>query len=175
MGRLQKNFKFLGMICLLGLLLVISLGCASIVSKSEWPIRIASSPEQADVTITDVTDGKKIFTGKTPTTVTLSSRGGYFKGKTYKVDLSKDDYVPQSIEIKSAMNGWYIGNILFGGLIGLLIVDPATGAMWSLDPKDVNLILEKKIAAVPSDQKSLSVVSLKDVPDDLRDKMIKIK
>ena len=27
------------------------------------------------------------------------------------------------------MNGWYIGNILFGGLIGFLIVDPLTGAM----------------------------------------------
>ncbi len=175
MERLQKDFKFLGMICLSGLLLVAGLGCASIVSKSEWPIRIASSPEQADVTITDIRDDKKIFTGKTPTTVTLSSRGGYFKGKTYKVDLSKDGYASQSTEIKSTMNGWYIGNILFGGLIGLLIVDPATGAMWTLDPKDVNLILEKKIAAVPSDQKSLSVVSLKDVPDDLRDKMIKIK
>jgi hypothetical protein len=31
------------------------------------------------------------------------------------------------------MDGWYIGNILFGGLIGILIVDPLTGAMWKLD------------------------------------------
>lgn len=33
------------------------------------------------------------------------------------------------------MNGWYIGNLLFGGIIGLLIVDPATGAMWTLIPR----------------------------------------
>lgn len=31
------------------------------------------------------------------------------------------------------MDGWYIGNLLFGGLIGMLIVDPATGAMYKLD------------------------------------------
>ena len=38
------------------------------------------------------------------------------------------------------MDGWYIGNILFGGLIGMLIVDPATGAMYNLpDRVDINL------------------------------------
>jgi len=73
------------------------------------------------------------------------------------------------------LNGWYIGNLLFGGLIGLLIVDPLTGAMWTLDPKDINLILEKKTAGLPSDRRALSVVSLEDVPDYLRDKMIRIK
>jgi hypothetical protein len=32
------------------------------------------------------------------------------------------------------MDGWYLGNIVFGGLVGLLVVDPLTGAMWKLDP-----------------------------------------
>ena len=31
------------------------------------------------------------------------------------------------------MDGWYIGHILFGGLIGFLIIDPATGSMWKLN------------------------------------------
>ena len=31
------------------------------------------------------------------------------------------------------MDGWYAGNILIGGLLGLLIIDPATGSMWKLD------------------------------------------
>ena len=34
------------------------------------------------------------------------------------------------LEITPDFNGWYIGNILFGGLIGMIIVDPATGDMW---------------------------------------------
>jgi hypothetical protein len=159
-------------------LLIVSfflISCASIVSKSEWPVRIGSTPEGADVTITDITEGKKVYTGKTPTTVTLSSKGGYFKGKTYRVEVTKEGYTKQTTEIRSTINGWYIGNLLFGGLIGLLIVDPLTGAMWTLDPKDINLILEKKTAGLSSDQRALSVVSLEDVPDHLRDKMIKIK
>ena len=149
--------------------------CASIVSTSDWPIRIGSTPEGADVTITDIEEGKKVHTGKTPTTVTLSSKGSYFKGKTYRVEVSKKGYTTQSTEIRSTMNKWYIGNLLFGGLIGFLIVDPLTGAMWTLDPKDVNLILEKATARLPSDQIALSIASLEDVPDHLRDKMIRIK
>lgn len=161
--------------CILVVFVLLLNGCASIVSKSNWPVKIGSTPEGADVAITDVGDGKKIFTGKTPTIVTLSSRGGFFKGKTYSVAISKEGFQTQTAEIKSTLNGWYIGNIIFGGLIGLLIVDPATGAMWTLDPKDINLILEKKTAGLPSDQRALSVVSLEDVPDHLRDKMIRIK
>lgn len=173
---LQKKYlKIFGIIGLFALIAVVALGCASIVSKSEWPVRIGSTPEQADITITDIGEGKKVFIGKTPTTVTLSSKGGYFKGKTYRVAVSKEGYMPQTAEIRSTMNGWYIGNLLFGGLIGFLIVDPLTGAMWTLDPKDINLILEKKTAGLPSDQRALSVVSLEDVPDHLRDKMIRIK
>jgi hypothetical protein len=31
------------------------------------------------------------------------------------------------------LNKWYFGNILLGGVIGMLVVDPLTGAMYSLD------------------------------------------
>jgi hypothetical protein len=99
------------------------------VSKSEWPVQIASTPDGADVSITDVRDGKKVFTAKTPTSVVLTAKGGFLKGKIYRVDVVKEGHATQSTEIKSALNGWYIGNILFGGVIGLLIVDPASGAM----------------------------------------------
>ncbi len=162
-------------ICNMILAVLFLSGCATILSKSEWPVRIESTPEQADVTIIDISNGKKVFTGKTPTIVILSSKGGYFKGKTYRVEVSKEGYATQSIEIRSTINGWYIGNLLFGGLIGLLIVDPLTGAMWTLDPKDINLILEKKTSELPSDQRTLSVISLEDVPVHLRGKLIRVK
>jgi len=81
---------------MIGSLIVIAVfmlsSCASIVSKSDWPVRIGSSPEGADVTITDIIEGKKVHTGKTPATVTLSAKGGYFKGKTYRVEVSKEGY-----------------------------------------------------------------------------------
>jgi hypothetical protein len=150
-------------------------GCASIVSKSNWPVIIRSTPDEADISIRDVKEGKDVFKGKTPTTVTLTSKGGYFKGKTYLVQASKEGFEKQSIEIISNVNGWYIGNLIFGGLIGFLIVDPLTGAMWTLDPKEVNLKLTSKSSEVPRDQRTLSIVLLKDVPDQLHDKLIRIK
>jgi len=170
-----KNLKIFGILCLLASIIVGSLGCASIVSKSNWPIYVRSTPEQADVTITDVKEGKKIFQGKTPTTVTLSSKQGYFSGKYYTVDITKEGFETRTVQITSPLNGWYIGNIIFGGLIGILIVDPLTGAMWTLSPKEIDVTLSKKMAEVPTDQRGFSVVDIKDVPNHLRDKMIRIE
>jgi hypothetical protein len=154
---------------------LLTTSCASIVSTSNWPVQIGSTPEGADVTITDLKAGKKIFTGKTPTTVTLSSKEGYFSGKNYKLDMSMEGYTPQGVEITSNLNGWYWGNIIFGGLIGLFIVDPLTGAMWRLNPRDVNLVLQQKTASIPNDQNSLTVLSIDDVPEHLRGKLVRIK
>lgn len=65
-------------ICLF--MLVLTNSCASIVSRSEWPVKITSTPEGANVSITELRAGKKIYEGKTPATVRLSMRGGYFRG-----------------------------------------------------------------------------------------------
>ena len=170
-----KNLKILGMFCLFASLIVGSLSCASIVSKSNWPINVRSTPDQADVTITDAETGTKLFEGKTPTIVTLSSKGGYFKGRYYTVEISKEGFEKKTLEITSPLNGWYVGNLIFGGLIGILIVDPATGAMWTLSPKEINVTLANKIAEAPTDQRGLSVVDIKDVPNHLRDKMIRVE
>lgn len=163
-----------GFICLI---MVISLvnACASIVSKSEWPVTIGSAPQGADFAVTDISSGKKVHSGKTPGTVTLSSRGGFFKGKAYQVEISMDGYGTKTAEIRSTVNGWYAGNILFGGLIGLIIVDPATGAMWTLNPKDINLPLDKKLASSQEDSATLSIVSLDDVPEGVRGSLVRLQ
>lgn len=155
--------------------LFLTTSCASIVSTSNWPIQIGSNPPGADVSITDLKEGKHIFVGKTPTTLTLSSKHGYFTGKNYKLDMSMAGYVPQSVEITSDLNGWYIGNLLFGGLIGLLIVDPLTGAMYRLNPRDINLVLQKSTASIPNDQMALKILSIDDVPQHLRGKLVQVK
>lgn len=157
------------------LFLLVSAGCATIVSHSNWPISISSDPEQADVSITDVKKNKKLLEGKTPMTVTLSSYGGYFAGKAYMIEVSKDGFETKTAEIKSELNPWFLGNIIFGGLIGILIVDPLTGAMWKLDPKEVKVVLPKKTAGGPGDHGTLPIVFLQNVPQELRDKLIRVK
>ncbi len=48
--------------------------------------------------------------------------------------MKKEGYVKQVVSIESRVDGWYIvGNLFFGGLLGYLIIDPATGTMWTLN------------------------------------------
>lgn len=106
--------------------------CASIVSKSDWPVTLNSNPAGAKVVVKKE-DGTAVHQATTPTTVTLHSSQGYFKAAKYTAEFSKKGYPTQTVPITAKVNGWYYGNILFGGLGGLLIVDPVSGAMYKLD------------------------------------------
>jgi hypothetical protein len=106
-------------------------GCASIISESKYPVAIHSSPSGASYKITDQS-GFQIHAGHTPDQIMLESGAGYFDGEAYTVTYRKDGYAPSTQMLNSGIDGWYWGNIVFGGIIGMLIVDPATGAMFSL-------------------------------------------
>lgn len=128
------------------ILVVVSLSsCASIVSESSYPVQFTSNPSESNIIIVNDMD-LEIYSGKTPSIVELSSKKGFFAGAEYTVTVSKDGYTDKTFTLKSTLDGWYIGNILFGGLIGALIVDPATGAMWAL-PTSTSTTLSKDIAA----------------------------
>jgi len=156
---------------LLTLSLILLTGCASIVSKSNYPVRITSNPEGAAITIVN-SIGQDVFSGKTPTTVTLKAGAGYFKGETYEVTFKREGYVTHAAQIERGVDGWYIaGNVVLGGLIGWLIVDPITGAMWTLKDLHVNLNPEESYLQ----KEGLHIITIDDVPDHLRSKMVKIK
>ena len=105
--------------------------CCSIVSKSQYPETVYSNPPGANFTIKKA-NGLAMSTGVTPATLVLNSSDGYFKPAKYIVEFTRKG-ATQSIPLNASINGWYFGNLLFGGIIGLLIVDPATGAMWKLE------------------------------------------
>lgn len=149
---------------------VVIVGCASIVSKSEYPVVVSSEPEGADIRIVN-SDKNTVFTGKTPTTVVLKARAGFFQGEDYVVTFQKEGFSQFNAQIKRGLDGWYIGNIIFGGLIGMLIVDPATGAMWTLENLHVDLNPQTS-SALP--QEGLQIVAIDEVPAPLREKMVKI-
>ena len=106
--------------------------CASIVGKSHYPVNISSNPPGATFSVKK-SNGMLVSTGMTPATVTLPSSFGYFQPAKYIVDFKRNG-VTQSIPFDANINGWYFGNLISWGVIaGMLIVDPATGAMWRLD------------------------------------------
>jgi hypothetical protein len=139
--------------------------CASIVSKTSWPLTVRTDPTGARVEITDI-HGFIVYSGNTPATMSLKSGGGFFTKQSYKVKFTMDGYDARIIPIECSLNGWYIGNIVFGGLIGLLIVDPATGAMYKLDREYINETLTKTNS---SSEQSLRIIDIKDLPESMKE------
>lgn len=111
-------------------------GCASIVSDANYPVSIQSSPAGANYEIANEA-GMVVSSGVTPGQVTLKAGAGFFDGELYRISYKKDGYQDQVSMLDSELDGWYWGNILIGGLIGMLIVDPSTGAMYKL-PKSAH-------------------------------------
>lgn len=99
-------------------------GCATIICGSKQDVTFKSSPENAVVEV----DGN--YAGKTPQTVELERK------KSHKVTLKLDGYKEHTFTLERKFNAWYIGNIVFGGIIGI-VVDPITGAMYKLKPEDI--------------------------------------
>lgn len=155
-----------------GCYLVSLVGCATIVGDKNQLVGINSTPDQAELKITDEM-GKTVYAGQTPASITLAKGDGYFHGKDYTITLSKEGFSDKVVTVKSTPNGWYIlGNLLFGGLIGWFIVDPATGAMWNLTPDKIDTDLAEKSA--DNGAQNLHIVLLKDVPAELQEKMVRI-
>lgn len=152
---------------------LLSAGCASIVSKSKYPLTVKSTPENASISITDK-HGVEVFKGQTPAVVRLKSGAGFFSKAEYHVKFSAPGYSEKIIPIRSKLNGWYFGNIVFGGLIGLLIIDPATGAMYKIDAKEVNETLNKSGASAALGNSELKIIGLNEVPASLKSSLVRI-
>jgi len=139
-------------------------GCASILGESQYPVSINSTPDGIAFEIHNRA-GNVIHSGVTPGTVTLNSSASYFKGEKYMIRFSKAGYGEESRLLDSQVSGWYWGNILFGGLIGMLIVDPATGAMYKLPP-EVSVVLSTR------DSDSLTVLSIDELSLAQREQLV---
>lgn len=150
-------------------------GCATIMGKSApETLNVRSTPDQAQIIITDES-GAKIFEGKTPTSLPLEKKKGYFTGKKYDIRISKEGYDEQSVTVNTKVGGWYIGNLLFGGIIGLLVVDPATGAMWTLDTNEINVAFNPLKEGSMNNSNRANLVLLQDIPVSLRNKMKRVE
>ncbi|MEP6722591.1 MAG: hypothetical protein ABJA77_14185 [Variovorax sp.] len=117
-------------------------GCASIFNGKTQQVTVSSVPEGAMASVTNRA-GEKIHSGATPVTLTLDRGAGYFKSESYAIVLTKDGFALKELKLTATLSGWYIGNILLGGLVGMLAVDPLTGAMCTF-PSSVSGTLESQ-------------------------------
>ena len=168
------RFSTLKTACLLLVIFSVS-GCATIMGDETQLMPINSTPSDASIVITDET-GAEVFKGTTPTSIALSkSDGTYWGKKSYAVKITKAGFDTQTILITASVNGYYVGNILFGGLIGWFIVDPQNGKMYNLSPKSITASLPAKIAQGSSlSNEGLAIILIEDVPAELRGEMKQI-
>lgn len=108
--------------------------CATIVSGSKQVVKFTSSPSQANVSINNVNVGKTPFETKLKRKI-----------KEHKIVIQLDGYKPFETTLKRKFNAWYVGNLFFGGVVGL-IVDPITGAIYKISPDEVNAQLANGVA-----------------------------
>jgi hypothetical protein len=153
-------------------LIFLASGCASIVDGGPKKIAIKSDPSEASITIYDKKDAE-VWSGQTPATAKLKRSSS----AKYRVVIAKTGYKPAEFELKSTLNGWYIGNIFIGGLIGMLIVDPLTGAMWTLTPNQVDVLLEKQTpgsSQLLREKGGLIAILRKNVPEEFASKLVRL-
>jgi len=146
-------------------------GCASILGDSRYPVQVTSAPAGASFEITDKS-GQVVHSGNTPSTVTLKSGRSYFSGQTYMLHFKKEGYPDKTVQLDSSLSGWYWGNILIGGLIGMLIVDPLTGAMYKL-PEQASADMGQPVAAAFND--TLRVASIDSLSPAQRERLIPLQ
>lgn len=156
------------LLVLLSVVMLVSLtSCASIVSSDKYPVTITSDPNEAKITITD-SNNRVVYQGKTPAIVTLDASNGFFKKGSYSIKFEKAGFEDSVYTLTSTIDGWYWGNLLMGGVLGMVIIDPLTGAMWKLDP-NVSQILVEKVANA-----QLNIMNFNDIPQEWIDHLIKL-
>jgi len=167
---MKNTFKLASYGIMMGAAITLLSGCASILSKRDYPVAFNSNPKGAKIEIVDKKENT-VFSGSTPTVVTLRASSGFFQSGKYTIKANLEGYPPVERELKGHLDGWYIGNLLFGGLVGILIVDPATGAMWAL-PKEYTVEMnEPQISSIPQE---LQIVHLADVDEVIKSRMVRI-
>jgi S1-C subfamily serine protease len=91
------------------LIACISGSCASIVTGPSDEVMIRSTPLGAQF-ITN--NGQN---GRTPSQITVSDE------LTLQVQMQLEGYEPATASLPPRMSGWFLGNLLFGGLVGMAI------------------------------------------------------
>lgn len=147
-------------------------GCASVISRSSYPVYVRTSPPGANITITDK-KGKEVYKGQSPATVVLKSGAGYFSRAEYQVKLNYPGYSEKIVTLNYKLNGWYFGNILIGGVLGMLIVDPATGAMWRIENPVIDETLFRTTVSNNSSP-ALQIIDVNSISDAARTQLVRV-
>jgi hypothetical protein len=131
------------------ILVLFTVNCSSIVHGTTQQVKVDSEPSGAAVTVEcgDVANDPKLVT---PAVVNLHRKPDYCALK-----LNKEGYAPKEVRFAQKVSGWYFGNILVGGLVGL-IVDAANGAMWN---RNVSPATKEGVSVAPKGEVKVTLAA----------------
>jgi hypothetical protein len=152
-------------------------GCASIVHGGDRSISINTQPPGATASVRKSGSNSLndvVTVQNTPCTVSLDPKKSYFKGQSYTLRLEMPGYRTAEVELTPKMSGWYWGNLVIGGLIGMLAVDPATGSMWNLEPNKIEQTLSGGQSSLIKNKTGFVVVLVSDLTPAEREHMVRL-
>ncbi len=169
---MNRHFSGLVNWGMIALLVFVIIGCASIITGTRQGISISSTPSGAKIKIERSGPAKtKVveWEGMTPAKVKLKRKYEYL------VTISMEGYKTAEVMLEHGTNGWVWGNLLLGGIIGL-IVDFSNGAAKKLKPNEISINLamssnslgEKNVYAVLQgldDKGKLHVLPVQLIPE----------
>ena len=125
--------------------------CSSIVHRGKQDVKIKSQPG-ANIVIKD-NFGNTIIEGEEQLSVKLDRAKGFFEKGNYVIEVTKEGYKPVTMSLTGEMNkgSYIVGNLFSWQILGWLIVDPLTGAMWTLSTPDgqkaenINILLKENV------------------------------
>ena len=134
-------------------------GCATIVSGRKDQVTINNSGGPTFFSVVDE-KGNIVHSGLTPQQVTLKTSTGPFRPAEYTVVYAGQEGAVRN-QIDTKINWWTAGNIVIGGVPGL-VIDAATGAIWKFDSEIQGQVPAS--SAVADLHQGQAIVSGRDVP-----------
>jgi hypothetical protein len=116
--------------------------------------------------------GQELYTGSTPETVYLKAGAGFFERAHYQVKFSADGYKDKTYPVYFKLEGWYFGNFFLpiGGWLGMIVLDPVTGAMWKIESRFLHATLDRDSRV----DAELRIIHINDVPENLKRHLVKV-
>lgn len=133
-------------------LTVILAGCGTIMQGTTQEVGISSTPSEAAISV----NGQQM--GTTPAVLDLKRKSTHF------IQIELDGYQLFETTLTRKTSGWVWGNLVFGGIPGL-VVDAAAGGMYKLTPEQITADMRLASSLDPDSDTMLIAVVLKANPD----------
>ena len=112
---------------------VIITSCSTLFNGTGQEVTVSSTPTGALVAIKTL-GGIGVMEGTTPLLAELE------REDEYRIVVSKEGYEDKEVIIKNSLTGWFWGNLICGGVLGI-IIDMSNGAAYELEPETIHVDL----------------------------------